>query len=175
MPITSTLLESEVLERRKLTRMVRSKMRDMPELNTLIDGEENSDELIYDAIDITLSRVNTVPPRLGVFLARNTPLHILMDGVIFELLESAAILLTRNYLQFSTGGFTVDPPQYGLYQSMADKYWQRFRSEIQQYKVSLNHQLAVDGSGGIFSDWLIVNRPTRFYFNDLLSGSLIDQ
>ena len=152
---------------------MRSKMRDFPEMNTLFDGEDNSTEEILDAIDIVLSRITDSPPPLGLYTVQRTPIYLLLDGVIAELLESGSILLMRNYLQFSTGGFTIDPPQYMLYRQWASEYYQRFRSELNLFKVAENHQRAVDGSGGLFSDWIIVNRPTRYLFNDVLRGSLL--
>lgn len=175
MAITQAAYEEEVLARRSLVRRVRTKMRDFPELNTLIDREENSVEMILDAIDVTLERVNHTPPPVGFFSARNVRLDLMMDGIISELLESAAILLFRNNLSFSTGGFTVQLDQHHNYLALAQRFYERFRQELSYWKVAINHQLAVDGTGGIFSDWVVVNRPTRYYFNDFLSGSLIDQ
>lgn len=171
---SSSAFERELLARRAMMRLVRNKMRDFPELNTLIDREENSDELILDAMDITLARINGTPPPVGAFYVANTRQDILLDGIIAELLESAAILAFRNNLAFSTGGFSVQLDQHHNYLMLSQQYYSRFMSSLQQWKVSINHQLAVDGTGGIFSDWLAVYQPARYYFNDLLRGSLIN-
>ena len=165
--------EAEMVERLNLIRDVRDRMRDFAELNTLIDDQESTDRQISFAIDVVLEWSSASPPPIGPLSVATLPRRILLDGVTAELLESAALLLFRNDLPFSTGGVTVQFAQHQHYAALAQMYYQRYRGELREYKVSINHQQAVDGTSGIHTQWVLVNRPTRFLFDDVFSGNLL--
>lgn len=164
--------ETEVLAWLDFVRHIRTRMRDFPELNTLIDGEEHSDQYILDAIGEVLSVMNTTPPPIGQMLVSNSPRHLLVDGTISILLESAAILLFRNEIGFSSGGFTVQLSQHHNYLQMSQMFRNRFENKLKEHKVAVNHQQGVDGSGGVASDWAILNRPLRYYLSEVFDGTL---
>ena|SRR3990172_8510011 len=167
MPASSEILEREILERRELARRVRAFMRDSPELNTIIDGVESSDELTQDAIELVIDEVNSTPPPIGAFLAQHIPVPILQDGVVSRLIESAAILLMRNDLAFSAGDVTVQLGQAQSYLPLAKYFRDRYESSRDRWKIAMNHQAALDAAGGVFSDWILVSRPSRFFLRDV--------
>ena len=78
-------IEQEILARDNLVQLVRRRMRDYPELNTTIEGVENDDIFIEDAIDYVMSYVTEVPPYLGVLSISQIPEYLLLDGVVAEL------------------------------------------------------------------------------------------
>lgn len=161
---------TEIAAREDVVNRVRVEMRDYPELNTLIDGQEYSDRMIEYSLDIILETINATPPPVGLFLVSNAPLHLLIDGCVARLLRSLAILYLRNDVDFGVDGLTVRYTQGQSYLAMAQERMQEFKSDLLRWKISVNAQQAVDGSGGIYSDWIAVNRPTRFFYNDALRG-----
>lgn len=168
----SEIIEREILARRDFIRKTREKMRDYPQLNTLIEGEETPDAMILHELERRLDHINSTPPPTELYLVVNTPEAILMDGVISGLLESAALLYARNDLAFSTGGVSVQQNQYQTYMSMSQMLYQRYFTEMKQFKVARNHQLAVDASSVVHSEWLVVSRPVGRLAGDLFSGVL---
>jgi hypothetical protein len=138
--------------------MVRSFLRDFPELNRLIAGEETSDRMIAWAVADILSDYNGTPPFIGSVGLRNFPnMSMLKDGVVSQVLESVAILQTRNQLDYSDGGISVQVSNKG---PMLLQFAQMFRNRYEQQKLrtkaSLNIELAFDG-GGVTSEYFIVN------------------
>ena len=170
MAISAAQAEAEILERRNIVQRVRRSMRDFPELNTLIDGVENSDELILDELEVVIEEINAVPPPIGFFGAGNIPMSFLIDGTIARLLDAACILLVRNMLNFSAGGVSVQFTQPTAYLQLAAERRRRYEEQRDRWKVAINHQMAIDGTGGVFSDWIVVSRPTRFFYRDALRG-----
>ena len=166
-----SIIEQEVLARRAFLRRTREFMRDYPGLNTLFDGQENSDAMILSALERTLQHISDTPPVIELALVLNYPERVLMDGVVADLLQSAAILHARNDLSFSAGGVSVQPTQMGSYLNLSQYLYSRYFSEMKNLKVARNHQLAVDGSGSLHSEWLLVNRPVGRLVDDLFSGA----
>lgn len=162
--------EQELLDRMELIREVRDRMRDYAELNTLIDGEESTDREISYAADLVLDYATMTPPPVGVLGMHDLPRKLLIDGIIAELLESVAFLLYRNQLTFQTGGVAVQFDQAQNCMMLSQGLGERFRRELDRLKVSINHQQAVDGTGGIRTQWSLVNRPTRALFDQVFSG-----
>lgn len=162
---TRPTAEAELLARRSLERRIREHMRDYVELNTLTDGEENSSAMIQHTIDALLEKVNSTPPPVGVLLAQALPLDMAIDFCTSWLLESASILLMRNDVQFSAGGLTVQLDQYRMYLQVAAQRRQRFEASLTKWKGALNMQQAVDGVGGVHSDWTIIN-ASRYFWRD---------
>lgn len=117
--------------------MIREFMRDYPELNRLIAGEESSDRMILWALLDTIEDFNATPPPLS-FRYGEIPRHILRLGVVRTLLESVLLLNTRNSLAYSDGGIQVSLERTGplmqLHQLMEARYEQKKRD----YKISQN-------------------------------------
>lgn len=96
-----------------LVRDIRMFMRDYPELNVLVKGEESTDKFIAQAILSMLSDFAGTPPPLGWFdlstLVNNHFMGALCrEGSISFLLKSLILLMQRNLLPFSDGGISVN-------------------------------------------------------------------
>ncbi len=93
------------------TQVVRLFMRDHPQLNRLVKGEESSDRMIAWAIVDALSDFNGTPPLLGTFrledLIMRNQQALLTRMVTCSLLESVGLLQTRNHVNYSNGGINV--------------------------------------------------------------------
>ena len=84
--------------------LVRAKMRDFPELNRLIAGQETSDRMIALAAMEAIDDYNTTPPLLGAVGFDNFPsISLLVNGTIICILESVGILQVRNHLSYTDG------------------------------------------------------------------------
>lgn len=85
-------------------------MRDHPELNRLIAGEESSDRMIAWAVLDALSDFNGTPPMTGLSLdelLQNNQIALLRRMTVVALIESVGLLQTRNHINYSTGGTNV--------------------------------------------------------------------
>jgi hypothetical protein len=130
---------------RQLVALVRLFLRDYPELNRLVCGEESSDRQIAWAILDALSDFNGTPPfttyALEDLLARNLH-HLLMRMTAITLIESVGLLQSRNHINYSAGGVTV---------GVSDKtpllltWLQYFQAKTEQMKVRAKVALNIEG------------------------------
>lgn len=135
---------------------VRLFMRDHPELNRLIAGEEHSNRQIVWAILDTLDDFNTTPPFTRFDLSTFPSRSLLLRGVACALLESVGILQTRNHLSFSDGGITVginDKTQF------IQAWLQVFRNAYEDKKTKLKVSYNIESAwgGGIHSEFRFIN------------------
>jgi len=140
--------------------LVRAKMRDYPELNRLIAGQETSDRMIALAIMEAIDWFNTTPPLLGNNYKLSTfpSKSLLLRGTIICILESIGILQTRNHLVYSDGqgiqvGVSDKAPELmrwlGLFTSQYEK-------KVTDLKKAINLDGALNGSG-VHSEYTVVN------------------
>lgn len=141
----------------QLINTVRLYLRDYPELNRLIRGEEHSDRMIawaiFDAIDDWNSTPPLIPPaQLGSFPSKS----LLLRGTVIALLESVGLLMTRNHLTFSDGGIQVGvSDKTPLIQSWLQLIGNRYEEKKQRLKIAINIEL---GWGqGVHSEYLWTN------------------
>lgn len=91
---------------------VRLFMRDHPQLNRLVKGQEHSDRMVAWAILDFLSDFAGTPPFLGYYtLEQLFDMHFqafALRGTAVALLQSVGILQTRNHLNFSDGGSALE-------------------------------------------------------------------
>lgn len=136
---------------------VRAFMRDYPELNRLIKGEEHSDRLIAWAVLDALNDFNTTPPLITGFGLQNFPSpHILLRGTVISLLESLGMLMTRNHLTFSDGGIQVGiSDKTPLIMNWIQLFTNKYEEKKKQLKIALN----IEGGwgGGVHSEYLWMN------------------
>ena len=141
---------------------VRLFMRDYPQLNRLVKGEEHSDRMIAWAIMDFLSDFAGTPPDLGYFtleeLLRQNRQHFALRGTAVALLQSLGILQTRNHLQFSDGGISVavsdkTPVLMRIWEGFQTKY----EIEKTRIKVSLNIEQCFGNFSGAHSELFFVN------------------
>jgi hypothetical protein len=135
---------------------VRLFMRDHPELNRLIAGEEHSNRQIVWAILDTLDDFNTAPPFTRFDLNTFPSRSLLLRGTACALLESVGILQTRNHLSFSDGGISVginDKTQF------IQAWLQVFRNayEDKKTKLKVGYNIESAWGGGIHSEFRFIN------------------
>ena len=132
-------------------------MRDMPELNRLVSGQESSDRMIALCTVNAISEFNSQPPLIGsygfsTFLEKGW-LDPLRTGTIIKLLTSVGILQTRNHLPFSDGGLNVAvSDKTPLLQSWIQLFRVEWMQWKQQVKVAANIAQLLDGQGGVASE-----------------------
>lgn len=141
---------------------VRLFMRDHPQLNRLVKGEEHSDRMIAWAILDCLSDFAGTPPPLGYYsLDQLLEMHyqsFVLRGTAIALLQSVGILQTRNHLNFSDGGISVGVSDKtpALMQWIRD-FQTKYENEKTQRKVSLNIAQLLGEPSGIHSEYFFVN------------------
>lgn len=144
------------LELNAFVQQVRTYLRDYPELNRLIAGEESSNRQIVWAIMDALDDFNSTPPFTGFSLANFPSKSLLLRATVIGLLESIGLLQTRNQLSFSDGGIQVginDKTPYiqAWLQLLSNKY------EEKKMKLKVAYNIESGWDGGIFSEYLFTN------------------
>jgi len=119
---------------------VRAYIRDFPELNRLISGEETSSRLIEYCVHLAIDEYNTTPPLTGAHLISNFPSRvILLHLTIIHILISVGILHSRNRFSYNDGGFSVETEQQeGLYQRWIQLLRSQTAPQMQALKVAKN-------------------------------------
>lgn len=133
--------------------VVRMYLRDSPELNRLIQGEEHSDRLIAWAIIDALEDFNVTPPFTAYQLTNFPSKSLLRQGAVINLLESVGLLMTRNHLNFSDGGIQVGvSDKTPLIQSWIQLFTNKYEDRKNKIKIALN--IENGWGGGIHSEYL---------------------
>jgi hypothetical protein len=136
--------------------LVRAYMRDYPELNRLIQGEEHSDRLIAWAVVDCIDDFNSSPPMSGYQLTNFPSKSLLLRGTVISLLESVGLLMTRNHLTFSDGGIQVGiSDKTPLIQSWIQLLTNKYEDKKQKLKIALN--IENGWGGGVHSEYLWVS------------------
>lgn len=143
--------------------MVRLYMRDYPELNRLVKGEESSDRQVAWAVMDALSDFNGTPPLIGNIsleeLLERGQQSLLLRMTVLTLIESIGLLQTRNHINYSDGGLNV---------GVNDKtpllmQWHKlFQNKTEQMKVRVKVALNIEGilgpsHPGVFSEYAAIN------------------
>jgi len=148
---------SRKLAYEQMAQVVRTFLRDFPELNRLIRGVENSNRLIFWSIDDALEDWNTTPPLIGPVSIETFPSRrLLVRGATINLLESVGLLQTRNHISFSDGGLQVGiSDKTPLIQS----WLQYFKNDYEQKKLRLKVSINIENAwgGGVNSEYLWIN------------------
>jgi len=149
--------------------MVRLYLRDYPELNRLVQGEESSDRQIIWAILDALSDFNGTPPLLGNFTLESLLLQgqqsLLLRMTVIAAIESVGLLQTRNHINYSNGGINV---------GVSDKtpllmeWLKLFGNKTEQMKLRVKVAMNINGilgpsNSGVFSEYWAVNSSYLSY------------
>ena len=138
--------------------MIRLYLRDFPELNRLIKGEETSDRMIAWAVVDALDDFNSTPPFIGSYGLSNFPsTSLLREGATIRILESVGLLQLRNQMNYSDGGITVsvsDKSQFLM--SWTNMLRQSYEQKKVRIKSSINVEMAFEGDG-IHSEYFVIN------------------
>ena len=146
---------------------VRAFLRDYPELNRLVAGEESSDRQIAWAIMDAVDNFNGTPHftnySLESLLVKGQK-HLLVRMAVITLLESVALLQARNQLSYSDGGITISTNDKS---PLLMNWIQYFKNVTEQkmvrVKVSMNIEDALE-EPGVFSEyWDLHSLYSEFY------------
>jgi hypothetical protein len=141
---------------------VRLFMRDHPQLNRLIKGEESSDRMIAWAILDFLSDFAGTPPPLG-YMSLDSLLDMnyqsfALRGTAAALLESVGLLQTRNQLNFSDGGISVNASDKApMWLQWIRDFRNKYEQEKISRKVSINISNMFGTTSGTHSEFFFVN------------------
>lgn len=144
-------------------------MRDQPELNRIVRGQESTDRQIAWAVMDALSDFNGTPPFLGTasledLLGRNQQ-ALLLRMTVIALIESVGLLQTRNHLNYSNGGINVGVNDKTPMLMQWLQYYRSFTEQMKQrVKVSFNIEgILGPGNSGVFSEYWAVNATYAAY------------
>jgi len=144
-------------------------MRDQPELNRIVRGQESTDRQIAWAVMDALSDFNGTPPFLGTasledLLGRNQQ-ALLLRMTVIALIESVGLLQTRNHLNYSNGGINVGVNDKTPMLMQWLQYYRSFTEQMKQrVKVSFNIEgILGPGNSGVFSEYWAVNACYAMY------------
>jgi hypothetical protein len=153
---------------RKFVEITRLYMRDHPELNRLVRGEESSDRQVAWAVLDALSNFNGTPPLtayiLDELLMRNQH-ALLLRMTVIALLESVALLQVRNHINYSNGGINVGVNDKA---PMIMQWLQYYRSYTEQMKLRVKVALNIESilgpsNSGLHSELWAVNATYAAY------------
>jgi hypothetical protein len=153
---------------RDFVQMVRLYLRDFPELNRLVAGEESSDRQVAWALLDALADFNGTPP-ITTFsieqLLQRSQHHLLLRMTTISLIESVGLLQTRNHLNYSNGGINVGVSDKT---PMLMNWLQYFKSTTEQrkqhVKVAFNIESILGPSNqGVHSEYWCTNYSYSSY------------
>jgi hypothetical protein len=142
--------------------VVRLFMRDHPQLNRLVAGEESNDAIIAWSVLDALSEFNGTPHftnfSLDDLLMRNQQ-SLLLRMTVVSLLESVGLLQTRNHLNYSNGGINVGVnDKTPLIMSWLQYFKSSVEQKLQRVKVAMNiGDILGPGNSGVHSEAYAVN------------------
>lgn len=131
--------------------------RDIPELNILLEGGEQSpDELIALAMRLTVSDVNAFAPLTDFSVANFPNDTVLLYGTLMHLANAEAERQLRNQVNYNAQGLIAGiDDKSALYQALGDRYRSMFESKMREFKIYMNNESAW---GEIFSPYSGINQ-----------------
>ena len=145
---------------RDFVQVVRLYLRDFPELNRLVSGEESDDRQIAWSIMDALADFNGTPPLTSCsleYLLSRQQHALLLRMAVESLIESVGLLQTRNHINNSNGGITVGVNDKTPLLMQWLQYFKATTEQMKQrVKVAFNIESIMD-SGGLYSEYWSVN------------------
>lgn len=118
---------------------VRGYLRDFPELNRLISGEESSDRMIEYCTWLAIDEWNTTPPLSAHKISDFPSRLILLQLTVCHLLTSVGILKSRNRFVYNDGGFSVQSEeQDAVYTRWIQLLRSQLNPRINRLKIAMN-------------------------------------
>lgn len=153
---------------REFIPVIRGYLRDFPELNRLLAGEETGDRFMAWAILDAMSRFNGTPHLTSYSfedLLQYQQHYLLLRMAVETVLESVGLLQTRNHINYSNGGINVGVnDKTPLIQSWLQMFSARNDQMITRVKVALNIQGILGfGNTGVHSEYWAVNATYLSY------------
>jgi hypothetical protein len=153
---------------RSFVQMVRLYMRDFPELNRIVAGEETSDRQIAWAVLDAVSDFNGTPHltqyALEDLLSCNQQ-ALLLRMTVISVIESVGLLQTRNHINYSDGGLNVGVNDKTPMLMNWLQYYRSFTDQMKQrVKVALNiGGILGPSNSGVHSEYWAVNAAAGGY------------
>ena len=144
------------LEITQFVEEVRAYIRDFPELNRIIRGQETSNRMMEYCVWLSLDEWNTTPPFSSTTIARFPSRLLLLQLTICHILTSVGLLKSRNKMPYSDGGFSVDTET----QDSSYQQWiQLLRSQANPRMMSIKIALNIAGGWGasVRSDYALIH------------------
>ncbi len=141
MPPPATTLET-------VRQHLRTFLRDFPEENRLVAGEENPDSVLDLGILLAVDDFNfATAPLIGQYRLENFPsLHLLILGAAIQVLRMAGIMSSRNFLNFSAGGVSATiSDKTAAYQSWINQLQADYEAKKNGVKMFINLSQAWGG------------------------------
>ena len=139
MGISATSTDPSALALEQFKSAVRGYIRDFPELNRLVTGEESSDRMIQYCVFLALDEYNTTPPLTGNTVSDFPSRVILLQLTVIHLLTSVGILKSRNRFVYNDGGFSVQTEQQdATYLQWISLLRSQVEPKLTRLKVALN-------------------------------------
>lgn len=132
-----------------LIRRLRLRLADIdPDLNTLYEKLENSDDVLEGYIIESLYDINEAEPRRKSFrLERFPKTALLLDRAVVFALDSQAILQLRNQLSYNDAGFSTNlNDKSPMYSQMAMQKMQQYKVDLKEFKRTLLPRMQGVGS-----------------------------
>ena len=155
---------------RDFVQLVRGYMRDIPELNRIVAGEESSDRQIAWAVMDAVSDFNGTPHFTTLSLDELlSPTmmqhHLLLRMTTISVIESVGLLQTRNHINYSTGGTSVGVnDKTPLLMNWLGYFKSSTEQKKQRVKVALNiGGILGPGNSGLHSEYWAVNATYAAY------------
>jgi hypothetical protein len=134
---------------------VRFFLRDFPELNRLISGEETGNRLINYCVHLAIDEFNTTPPLTTSDIGNFPSRTILLYLTVIHVLTSAALLHARNRFSYNDGGYSVETEQQeALYQRWIQLFRSQISGHIQNLKIAQNIERGWGGGVGSEYGWI---------------------
>jgi hypothetical protein len=153
---------------RAFIQVVRDYLRDHPELNRLVAGQETNNRMIAWAVLDALSYFNGTPPitshTIESLFQRNQQ-SLLLRLTVLTLLESVGLLQTRNHINYSNGGINVGVnDKTPLIMNWLQYYRATAEQLLTRVKVAFNiESILGPGNSGVHSELFAVNSSYRAY------------
>lgn len=150
----------------------RAFIRDNPNTNALLDGQETDDTLIGLCLDLAMDDWNSSPPLIGNYALESHPSQsLILICTVLWILKSAGIMQSRNQLDYASGGITIATSnKTPLYQSWINLLMQEYEAKKANFKKAVNAEMAY---GGISSEYVQVNFGGNLMFMGLDSVNLV--
>jgi hypothetical protein len=148
--------------------VIRAYLRDLPELNRLIAGEETGERFMAWSVLDAMSRFNGTPHFTNYSfedLLTFNQHYLLLRMCVETILESVGLLQTRNHINYSNGGINVGVnDKTPLIQSWLQMFSARTDQMITRTKVALNIQGILGAENvGVHSELWAVNMTYLSY------------
>lgn len=153
---------------RSFVQAVRLYMRDFPELNRIVRGQETSDRQIAWSVLDAMSDFNGTPHftalSLEDLLQKNQHALVLRMTVI-SVIESVGLLQTRNHINYSNGGINVGVNDKTPMLMNWLQYYKAFTDQMKQrVKVAINIEgILGPSNSGVHSELWAVNATYAAY------------